>query len=68
MASNPEGRVLGSGYSTLTFPSTAGVQYTIQVEGYGTCRFPHWATGVTSSEITVTALSGAQTFTAVFEC
>lgn len=66
--SNAQGKVLGTGYTKVSFPTNAGEGYTIQMEGYGKCVFSHWSNGVTSSEQIVVAKSGDESLTAVFTC
>ncbi len=66
--SDSGGKVLQTGYTKMTFSTTAGAEYVVQEEGYGRCTFSHWSSGVASSELVVLARSGDQTLTAVFHC
>jgi hypothetical protein len=66
--SDSGGRIISTGYTRTSFSTTAGEQYTVQVEGYGQCTFSHWSNGVMSSEQVVIAKSGDETLTAVYSC
>ena len=66
--SDAQGKVMGTGYTKVSFPTNAGEQYTVQMEGYGKCVFDHWSNGVTSSEQVVVAKSGDEPLTAVYTC
>jgi hypothetical protein len=62
------GSVVATGYTTNTFPTSAGQSYSLQVDDYGSCTFAHWADGSTANPRAFTASSGAQSFTAVYAC
>jgi hypothetical protein len=66
--SDPGGKIVDTGYTKVSFSTTAGQQYTLQMEGYGRCTFSHWLNGETSSELVVLAESGDESLTAVFNC
>ncbi len=63
------GKVIQDGFTPVTFSNlVSGQNYTIDPEDY-TCTFNHWNdTGSTTRLRTVTATSGDQTFTAVYNC
>ena len=48
------GKVLATGYTTLTFHGSSGTTYTVCVYNYQTTTFSHWGAGGTSSCQTVT--------------
>jgi hypothetical protein len=66
--SDASGNIVSTGYTDVTFSTTAGLKYAIQVEGYGKCSFSHWSTGASSNELVVLATSGDRSFTAVYDC
>ncbi len=68
IVSDSGGKVIATGYTSVSFSTIAGARYTVQEEGYGRCTFSHWSSGVTSSELSVLARSGDLTITAVFDC
>jgi hypothetical protein len=68
IVSDSSGGQISSGYTPFTFSATAGSQYVVEVQGYGSCKFNQWSTGATSSEVGVLAKSGGQTIVAVFDC
>jgi DNA-binding beta-propeller fold protein YncE len=39
------GNVLATGLLPVTFPTTAGESYTVQVDNYGSCVFEQWTSG-----------------------
>lgn len=65
---NSAGGVLGTGFTTKTFPTTSGNSYSVRADSYGSCVFTHWSNGATSDPMPFTASSSAQTFTAVYNC
>ena len=66
--SDSGGNKIATGYTQVTFSTTAGKQYAVQMENYGKCTFSHWSNGLTSSEAVVTAKSGDKALNAVFVC
>ena len=68
IVSDAQGHVLSTAYTTLDVKAVAGKSYTVQVEGFGTCKFDHWSGGKTAPDLTVIAGSGAHAYTAVFSC
>ena len=62
------GSVVGTGFTTKTFPTTQGQTYSVETHNYKSCNFTHWTDGVTSNPRTITATSGPQSFTAVYDC
>ena len=66
--SDSGGNVLGTGFTSKTFATTAGQTYSLQAEGYGNCTFSRWSDGVTSDPRTFTATSGGLAFTAQYDC
>jgi hypothetical protein len=60
------GAAINTGFTPATFQTTAGQQYTVQVQDYGSYYFNHWSDGTTSRDKTFTATSSGQTFTAVY--
>ena len=66
--SDSGGNKLATGYTQVTFPTTACKQYAVQMEGYGKCAFSHWSTAATSSELVVTAKRGGKALDAVYHC
>jgi hypothetical protein len=63
------GNLVSTGFSPFTHNLVSGAIYNVQIANYGSCFFNHWSdTGDASSQRTFTAISGAQTFTAVYNC
>jgi hypothetical protein len=62
------GGLVADGYTPHTFSTTAGTAYELGVSNYGTCSFTNWSDGVTSNPRSITASSGALSFTAVYDC
>jgi polyvinyl alcohol dehydrogenase (cytochrome) len=62
------GSVVASGFTPMTFATTSGLTYSVQVDNYGSCTFAHWSDGVTSNPRSFTATSSSTTFTAVYDC
>jgi hypothetical protein len=65
---NSAGSVVKTGFTTATFATTSGLAYGVQVSNYGSCAFAHWSDGVTADPRSFTATSGAQFFTAIYNC
>jgi hypothetical protein len=59
------GAAVNTGFTPATFSTTAGQQYTVEVQDYGSYYFNHWSDGSTNRDRTFTATS-LQTFTAVY--
>jgi hypothetical protein len=65
---NSAGKVAAKGYSPKTYTLTDGATYTVEVDGYGSCNFDHWAdTGSTSYLRTISISSDTQ-IAAVYNC
>ncbi len=62
------GNVLATGFTPVTFSTTAALTYNVQADGYAGCVFSSWSDGVTSNPRTFTATTGTLTFTAVYNC
>lgn len=64
------GTKIASGYTTKTFTSgtTAGTQYEIELDSYGSCTFTNWQGTSNSGDLSFTATSGPQTFVGVYNC
>lgn len=63
------GNPVGSGFTPTTFPSSAGVDYSVSVGDYGGCSFSHWQdTGSTSRLRAFTGQASSTTLTAAYTC
>jgi hypothetical protein len=66
---NSAGGIISTGFTPVTFTTSAGQTYSIQVDNYGSCTFNHWSnTGGTSAGTIFVSGSSPQTFTAVYDC
>jgi hypothetical protein len=56
------GAAINTGFTPATFQTTAGQQYTVQVQDYGSYYFNHWSDGSTNRDKTFTATSSADIY------
>ena len=61
-----DGSIVAKGFTPLTYEATAGEQYTVTVDNYGSYIFNNWGDGTTSNSITVTP-TAATTLTADYQ-
>jgi hypothetical protein len=62
------GVAVNTGFTPATFQTTAGQQYTVEVQDYGNYYFNHWSDGTTNRLHDVTTGTGTTTsLTAVYK-
>jgi hypothetical protein len=68
--SSSTGTQISTGFTPVTFSAlTTGTTYSVTLGSYGSCTFSHWEDNSnTNAARSFTAVSGAQTFTGVFNC
>jgi hypothetical protein len=62
------GSMVGSGYSPATYTLTNGQSYTVEVDGYGSCNFDHWADNANTNPLRSISISSNTQLTAVYNC
>jgi hypothetical protein len=62
------GVVMSSGYTPTNFTLIDGSNYALQVDGYGSCTFSHWAGSGSTADPTPITISADTTMTAVLNC
>ena len=62
------GNTISTGFTQVSFTTTSGNSYSVQVDDYGSCSFAHWSDGVTSNPRTFVASSSPISFAAVYNC
>jgi hypothetical protein len=66
---NPTVTEVGSGFTTVTFPTTPGQLYALLADSYGSCSFSYWVQSPhTSGALQFMATENPQYFTAVYQC
>jgi hypothetical protein len=66
MAQN--GIVVASAFNATIFTTKVGQTYVVRADAYGNCTFGKWSDGVLSDPRSFNATSGAQSFTAIYNC
>jgi hypothetical protein len=62
------GNVVTTGFTTANFTTDAGSTYGLQADSYGNCTFSSWSGVGSQNPMSFTATSGAQSFTAQYNC
>jgi YVTN family beta-propeller protein len=68
MLYNSGGSVNSTGFTPVTFSTTAGDSYSVEVDGYGSCSFARWSDGATNDPRPMIASASPQAVTAVYNC